>query len=392
MRLPRSAKAAVSACFSLCLCASVVNISFAADKEHLAMLANAQAAFDRVERAAAPPLPEASACVQTQAAMLSVALPAEESELHYRKGFCELAVGAMTHAQSTFADAAAELDRSGASMLSWLARRAGNLPDQANWNQPDFCPKSCAPLIPVARLWRGWMALNAGDVYAAAALLDAQPYSAWQAYVDGMLAFRGGRYAESTARYREALDIWTRMQQQTDPPLSVRLSPPRDIPQLLTDLGGAQILTGDAKTAVATLDRALEASPKGRTYFLRARAKELAGQSEAALADYNLASRAAFADANGLASGEAHLYRGILLYRRKDYVRAEEEFSSALNFEISPALRPDASAWRHLSAVASGSCGSSREYLERSLASVSPYFPKDEAKAVAAACPAGRAW
>ena len=158
---------------------------------------------------------------------------------------------------------------------------------------------------------------------------------------------------------------------------------------LLTDLGGAQILTGAPKVAIATLDRALEASPKGRAYFLRARAKELAGQSEAALADYNLASRAAFAEAQGLASGEAHLYRGILLYRRKDYVRAEEEFSSALNFDISPALRPDASAWRHLSAVASGSCGASREYLERSFASVSPYFPKAEAKAVAAACHAG---
>jgi tetratricopeptide (TPR) repeat protein len=369
----------------------VVNTSFAADKEHLAMLASAQAAFDRVERVAAPPLPEASACVQTQAAMLSVALPAEESELHYRKGFCQLAVGAMTHAQSAFADAAAELDRSGASMLSWLARRAGNLPEQANWNQPDFCPKSCEQLIPVAKLWKGWLALNAGDLYAAAALLDAQTYSAWQAYVDGMLAFRGGRYAESAARYGEALDIWTRRQQLKDPPLSVLLSPPGDIPQLLTELGGAQILTGNPKVAITTLERAAEASPKGRTYFLRARARELAGQSEAALADYNLASRAAFADADGLASGEAHLYRGILLFRRKDYVRAEEEFSSALNFEISPTMRPDASAWRHLSAVASGSCGPSREYLERSLASVSPYFPKGEAKAMAAACPTGPA-
>jgi tetratricopeptide (TPR) repeat protein len=323
----------------LCLCASVVNTCFAADKDHLAMLASAQAAFDRVEHVAAPPLPAASACVQTQAAMLSVALPAEESELHYRKGFCELAVGAMTQAQSTFADAAAELDRSGASMLSWLARRAGNLPDQATWNQPDFCPKSCQPLIPVAKLWKGWMVWNAGDVYAAAALLDAQPYSAWQAYVDGVLAFRGGRYAESAARYREALDIWTRTQQEKDPPLSVRLSPPGDIPQLLTELGGTQILTGDPKGAVTTLDRALEAAPKGRAYFLRARAKELAGQSEAALADYNLASRAAFADANNLASGEAHLYRGILLYRRKDYVRAEEEFSSALNFGMAASVR-----------------------------------------------------
>ncbi|MEI9970764.1 MAG: hypothetical protein WDO73_01230 [Ignavibacteriota bacterium] len=105
------------------------------------------------------------------------------------------------------------------------------------------------------------------------------------------------------------------------------------------------------------------------------------------MADYNLASRAAFADANDLASGEAHLYRGILLYRRKDFGKAEEEFSSALNFEIAAILRPDATAWRHLSAVASGACGASRQLLEKSLSSVSPYFPKAEAEALAAGCP-----
>ena len=99
--------------------------------------------------------------------------------------------------------------------------------------------------------------------------------------------------------------------------------------------------------------------------FLRARAKELAGRKDEALADYNLASRTAFAAAQDLASGEAHLYRGIVLYRRKDYARAEDEFASALNFEMTGALRPDARAWRHLAAVAGGSCGSARAVLER---------------------------
>jgi tetratricopeptide (TPR) repeat protein len=374
---------------SICLFVVISSAtSFAADKEHLAILASAQAAFDQVERVSSPPLADASACVQAQAAMLSVALPAEESELHYRKGFCELAVAAMTHAQSTFADAAAELDRGDAAMLAWLARRAGNLPEEANWNPAGSCPKSCEPLVAVAKLWKGWIAWNAGDVDAAAVQFDAQPNSGWPDYADGMRAFRGGRYKESVARYRQALQIWTQNQEEKEPPLTARLGPPEDIPQLRTDLGGAQILAGDPAGAIATLDRALEAAPGARAYFLRARAKELSGQLEAALADYNLASRAAFADARDLASGEAHLYRGIVLYRRKDYVRAEAEFASALNFQIGPTLRPDASAWRHLSAVASGSCGASREYLERSLASVSPYFPKAEAEAIAAGCPA----
>jgi len=242
--------------------------------------------------------------------------------------------------------------------------------------------------MPVAKLWKGWLALGAGNLDAAAMQFSTQSGSGWPAYVAGANAFHSRHYADAAASYRETLECWTRAQNEANPTLTLRLSPPQDIPKLLTELGGTQMLAGDPTGAVATLDRALQALPNARGYFLRARAKEIAGQSEAALADYNLASRAAFADANDLASGEAHLYRGILFYRRKDYVKAEEEFTSALNFEIAPTLRPDASAWRHLSAVASGFCGASRQYLEKLLSSVSPYFPKAEAEALANGCPA----
>jgi single-strand DNA-binding protein len=165
-----------------------------------------------------------------------------------------------------------------------------------------------------------------------------------------------------------------------------RLAPPVDLPESLTELGGSQLLAGDLTAAVTTLTTALEASPIARAFYYRARAKELAGQTDASLTDYNLASRAAFASAKELSSGEAHLYRGILFYRRKDYLRAEDEFSSALNLDIPLALRPDASAWRHLAAVASGFCAASRGQLERALATVSPFFPKEEAKSAAAGC------
>lgn len=358
------------------------------------MLANAQAAFDRVDRAdraSAPPLADASACVQTQAAMLSVALPGEESELHYRKGFCQLAVAAITGTASAFTDAAAELDQAGASMLAWLARSAGHLNNPLTWSMPDSCPKSCEPLIPAAKLWLGWHALSDGNLDAASAQFTSQPGSGWPQYAAAATAFRSRHYKEAVVGYRETLEIWKGLQSEYNPPLRQRLGPPLDIPQLLTKLGGAQILAGDPTAAIANLDHALQTTPQAQGYFLRARAKELTGESEGALADYNLASRAAFADATDLASGEAHLYRGILLYRRKDYIRAEEEFASALNFAIPEALRPDASAWRHLSAVASGFCGAERQYLERSLPSVSPYFPKQEAAALAAACPASAA-
>jgi tetratricopeptide (TPR) repeat protein len=407
-------------CWVLVLCWTL----FGADERRLALVADAQRAFERVDLSPSPQLADASACVQMEAAALAVALPASEASLHYRKGYCELAVAAITRAPTRFAEAASELDQSGAAMLAWIARQAQAAAQRASddggqsarqfsgptgepaaapstgqsagrnvaqtWTTPDTCPASCQPFIPAASLWLGWLALRRGDLDAAAEHFAVGPESGWAAFVAGMRAFRAGRYSEAAARYGETLAIWSRDQNGSDPPLAWRLGPPADIAQLLAELGGAQILAGDPQAAVATLDKALKTGdPAARTFFLRARAKELSGQPEPALADYNLASRTAFADATDLASGEAHLYRGILYYRRKDYARAEDEFSSALNFAIAPALRPDASAWRHLSAVASGFCGASRAYLERSLPAVSPFFPIDEARAVAAGCPAG---
>jgi hypothetical protein len=99
-----------------------------------------------------------------------------------------------------------------------------------------------------------------------------------------------------------------------------------------------------------------------------------------------MASRTAFANAKDLASGEAHLYRGILLYRRKDFSRAEDEFASALNFDVPDSLRADVRGWRQMAAAASGSCTSAKELVDHALPAVSPYFPKDEARQVAAAC------
>jgi tetratricopeptide (TPR) repeat protein len=147
------------------------------------------------------------------------------------------------------------------------------------------------------------------------------------------------------------------------------------------------MLAGDLPGAIVTLDASMQADAASpHALFLRARAKELAGRQDAALADYNLASRTAFAAAQDLASGEAHLYRGIVLFRRQDFARAEAEFASALNFEMTGVLRPDARAWRHLAAVAGGSCGEARQSLDLALATASPFFPRDEARSLAAAC------
>lgn len=356
---------------------------FAKDDPHLALLRQAQDSFDRVEKAASAQLSDASACVQSQAAMMAVALPAELELLHFHKGFCQLAVAAITRNAAGFADAAAELDQGNAGMLAWLARLQVD-PAAPPPQAPD--ERAQAGFRRTERLWLGWIAWRSGDLDRAARRFAGQDETGWPAWAVGLQAFREARYREAATDYTRAIDAWTRARRDPAPALMARLAPPADLPQALTELGGAQLLSGSLADAISTLNSALEAGPDARAFYYRARARELAGETEASLADYNLAGRAAFASAQELSSGEAHLYRGILLYRRKDFIRAEDEFSSALNLDIPEALRTDASAWRHLSAVAAGFCAVSREYLERSLPAVSPFFPKDEARTLAAGC------
>jgi hypothetical protein len=246
---------------------------------------------------------------------------------------------------------------------------------------------ACESLLHTGRLWLGWMALKQDDLDRAANEFSGLIEFGWPQWAAGKRAFHERRYAEASRQFGQAVEIWSR---PLDPmaSLAARLAPPPDRAQALADWGGAQLLTGDTAAAITTLDSAVKAAPNpARALFLRARAEELAGRSEPALADYSLAGRTALAHAEDLASGEAHLYRGILLYRRKDFAHAENEFASALNFEIPATLRPDAIAWRHMAGLAEGACTASREPLEQSLADVSPYFPKSEARALASTCP-----
>jgi tetratricopeptide (TPR) repeat protein len=253
----------------------------------------------------------------------------------------------------------------------------------------DFLPPAdCLAVVRTGRLWLAWIALSHNDLDEAARALKSMPDSAWSHWIAGKSAFRYREFPAADLQYGLAVEDWMHEQAAPAPALAPRLAPQPDMARVLTDWAGTQLLTGDLKQAITNLDTATQRDPHlAFALFLRGRAKELAGENEAAQADFSLASRTAFAEAKDLASGEAHLYRGIMLYRRQDYTHAEAEFSSALNFEIPVELRPDAVAWRHLAAVAGGACVSSREFLEQSLAAVSPYFPKDEARAAASKCP-----
>ncbi len=395
----------------------VASTLFAADERQLTLESRAQADFDRVELAARPQLQETNSCIQSQVAAIAVAQRAELSPLYFRRGYCTLAGATLTHNSSDFADAAAAFDKSIAAWPDALGHNPGDLPQpvssglrvlaavsklkadpaaavtreiEAAIDRPACLsslmpPALCQSLVAIGREWLGWTALQQDDLYGAAQQLSTSPQSPWAIWTTGVRAFRDRDYSQASARYREALNLWTRA-----PSGSVveRLEPQPDLPRAWMQLGGAQILAGQPAEAIPSLDAALKGNPGlERAIYYRARAEELSGHPDTALADYSLASRTAFANARDLVSGEAHLYRGISFYRRKDYSHAEDEFASALNFGIAHDMEHDAQAWRYMAAVAGGACGASRLSLEDALVYSSPFFPKQEARTLASSCP-----
>ena len=398
----------------------------ASDHRPLVLALKAQSDFERVASASRPRIPDAEVCMQSQVAALAVSPPEERSLLHYRNGYCAFAGAAVTGNAREFLAAVGSFDKA---IEAWPARSrksAKHAPPEpvfgalrvlasiarlhngagvevaadarreiATALESPSCTSNlmstafCAEVRAAGAQWLGWMALRDNQLDVAARRFYLAPGSGWSEWVEGRREFDNARFGAAAAQYAKALDEWKRIWQGEGPTLGQALGPRPQYASALADWGGARLLAGDLPGAILTLDASIQAdSASPYALFLRARTKELAGQKDAALADYNLASRTAFASAVDLASGEAHLYHGIVLYRRQDFTRAEEEFASALNFEMTGALRPDARAWRHLAGVAGGSCGEARDSLGLALATVSPFFPRDEARSRVSACDA----
>lgn len=375
---------------------------WAVDLQRMALTQKAQADFDRVRMATVPQLADTLACQQSQAALLATALPADAPLIRSRKGYCALIGASITGQPSEFLAAARYLD--GVPVLAAIARlkagsdRAGSdraaagaaldkalqsLSCPGGW----VSPADCQTFQQVGREWLGWLDLQDGRLDEAERYLTT---GAWSDWIIGRQDFQQHNFAQAAARYQSAIADWQRVASEPAPLLADRLTPRADPGAALADLGGAELLAGKPAAAIAALDRSIRIDPRlAWAYYLRARAKDANGQKEAALADYNMASRIAFAAGGDTTSGEAHLYRGVLLYQRKDYAGAENEFASALNLDIPGKLRPDTEAWLHLAAVASGGCKASRDELQRSLATASPFFPAAEARGMIAACATG---
>jgi len=408
---------------SLCSCL-IFSALCASGQDHLALVVRATSDFERVELAARPSLQDTIACVQSQAAVLPVARFTERHLVHYRKGYCTLVGAGLNNDRAAYQDAAAEFEHaiaswptknpsldqvtSGLRILAAVARLGGGRdPDirsevinfverelRAALN-PKQCPgtllmstQSCENMAGIGRLWLGWIENRKNNLAEAARFLETAPESGWTPWVQGRRHLEQGRYVEAVSSFDKALRSWLEQERKGYYGLAGLLGPRPDVAQAQYQLAEAQFLTQEYQAAVDSLEQAIKKRPQNaQAIFLRARAKELLGMAQPALADYELASRTAFANVGApAASGQAHLYRGIWLFRRKDYERAENAFASALNFDPGERAKADAIAWRHMAAVASGSCGVSSEGLRSALVTTSELFPRSEAQALLQQC------
>lgn len=391
--------------------------SWGADDRFLALTLRAQTDFGRVEASPFPDLQATARCAQSQAEVLPVSTPAEVPLVLLRKGYCALLHATVTGSRADYGAAARDFARamaawetrvpeplpSGLQVLSAVARirsgaEDGVLPDiRAGFEdavQRSACPASampewqCAQLLSAANLWLGWMAEREGNLPLAAAWFKEFTSSGWDAWVAGRQALAAGRYADAVCGFDRAVAAWRDTERYPKPGLERLLGPQPDLAGALYRLGAAQYLAGQHAGAASTLGAALKARPENaHALFVRGLARAAMGQPEAALADYQLAARTAFAyPEEPHAGARAHYYRGVWQFRRGDFARAEDEFAAALNQDPGGDVRDDVLAWRHMTAVAGGACEASAPRLEAALARVSAFFPRAEAEKLADRC------
>jgi DNA-binding transcriptional regulator YiaG len=84
--------------------------------------------------------------------------------------------------------------------------------------------------------------------------------------------------------------------------------------------------------------------------------------------------------------GHAHYFRGLLLYRANDFLRAESEFSLAGGSRLTEVPQGDVAAWRAMSVAAGAGCKAPLDALEAAAKTASDQFPKAEAEALIFDC------
>lgn len=341
---------------------------------------NARSAFHKVEASADPGVKEIASCIQAQSAWLRIARPAERPIAHYRMGYCSLRSGVVSGDAAAYEEAEREFAASFESLavkdkarssaafkaprisVSLAAARKEDLDPkllaelkagserQICANQPVITADFCKTLTDTARLWLGWDAFRKDNLREADVMFLGAPESGWSLWLSGRQALETRQAPDALSLLQKTLARWTDAGTRG---LAELLGPKPELGRLYLDLGLAQYLMGDYAAAINSFDESARQSPRNHALYARARTKDALGLRQAALADYELLGANAAGEPSESAAG---YYRGIVLFQRKDYKKAELEFASALAAPEGEIRRAEIAGWRNLAATADGKC------------------------------------
>ncbi len=381
-----------------------------------------------MDATAIPEMDETTACVESNAAALALVKADERFLIYYRKGYCELFGALSTEASRGFQAAAQDFTetianwpkKAGATPPRGLrgliaiahieqGRMADSYPDIERdlsqvVNNPGCSPTPlmavsfCNAVVDTARTWLGWLSYIKNDFPKAAFLLEPllqrSPPTPWATWIAGRMAQRTkDQAAQAAALYEQTLERWSAAEKSRNPDVVTMLGPKLDTSSVHYHLGLADYSRQLYDAAVKQFDACLKESPKNSyAIFLRGRAKEALKLDGAAVEDYAQAAQMAHENNDaGWNVGQAHYYRGVLLFRSKDFLRAESEFSNALKSRLGDIPPQDAAAWKALAAVSGSGCRLSVDQLEAAANAATSNFPKASAAGVIFDCRARQA-
>ena len=353
-------------------------------------------------------------CMQAHAALLPLVKPDQRYLVYYRRGYCALMGGAAGRVAADFQEAATDLEHAreswpkgvpmsaGLTALLGVARtgtaavappeslelfnaavQEGNCSATALMNQ-----SFCSELIDVARLWLAVGAYRGQKPVEAFRLFEAVTPSAWKTWALGRQAFAERRWREAASLLRQAVVEWRKTEASTSPRTADLLGPRPELIEATYDWALAEFRAENYPGAAAAARASIDAGSKNSyTWFLRARSEDQSGQTAAAMDDYTTAARmAAESRDSGWAVGQAHYYRGILLFREGKYKEAAAAFTASPGAILGDVSRKDATAWADLCALASGDCSKAAQFEDVPATQAATGFPVDQARALWAGC------
>jgi len=382
------------------------------------IVTKAGADFDKVDAAPIPNIQDAMSCVQSNAAAVAAVRPDERYLYQFRKGYCELFGAVLTGTSDGFRAAASDFTDA---VFSWPLKTVPGPPSAlaalisiAHLEQgrmvdayPDLtremesilavsgCPATpimspafCSDLLVTAKVWLGWLAYRKSDYPKAAQYFSASATSPWNSWIAGRIAQQEKRPTEAAEFYRKALDGWAANEKDPNPNVVTLLGPKPDSIAGYYELGVMDFEAGRFAAAIPRFDAVIKAAPKNSyAIFLRARSKDGLQQYTAAIDDYALAVQTARTyEDSSWNIGQAYYHRGLLLYREKDFARAESEFGNAITAAAKEIPVGDLNAWRTMAQVSGSDCGGPLDALESNALASSDQFPKAEAAALVIDC------